>query len=737
MAIFNPDPQGVQIEDDRSYSHPISPVEGNKAWGTALTGVGQMESHAGELIQDIGKVQEFNTRQDIANSQELATSNARRDANITAYENANALNEQPRATVNPPDKDSPLDLIPAQDQAPLPGALANLPQKASAQAQAKLDNRVNQAYLTANIDMDKKALRARYPDHADYIDHVYKQAGFGDTANERYKAAQALYLARQSAINDETKTAIAFGHSHMDTPDVDTYIEDVRQGKPGAIQRLESHINRYESYKSGLKLKVDQLHADNEFAADGALKATDDFSIGIMNAGIQSQYERDGLDNYKAINDKVTELQNNPQSISKESVADLGLRIDAMKRRDYAYIMKQLSQPQYSNFVEAQPSGRSIMALSGDPEKVKARVLAQLSKYDQLQEAVNNHDWGLAAYIPAQIKAQANNDVWSMSNSDVNFRLAKAFTTMNPQVGADWYQRHYAELNEAGNAWAARTTAKMATEGAPLSDTYKTLIDNKASPAAALHFLRPLEEFKGNSKLSDDSLRANAKSFFDAANNGVLKNFPEDRVVVDGNETKIIPGRLSIFKQMTDPAYAATMKHLGDDTWKMYKSWAENEFRGSILVGKLKSLEQLSHSPDYQVGWNDKSGQFEFKTTPEYDAQVRRATSGLRHNRPLAGIENPDIPQAQALIAQINSGAQSVNNIAKQDGATATSYMLKTLKSLDIDFSGFTGLPQEMHRAVINSTMIPSIRTDEIRFGETPAQAIARKKAEEMKPQVP
>src|SRR5258708_4590320 len=87
MSVFNPNPQQVQEEDFRNYSRPITPFEGSKAAATALSGVGQGLAHTGEFIKDVGKVQEFSTRQDIANSPELASANATREQVTAGYEN--------------------------------------------------------------------------------------------------------------------------------------------------------------------------------------------------------------------------------------------------------------------------------------------------------------------------------------------------------------------------------------------------------------------------------------------------------------------------------------------------------------------------------------------------------------------------------------------------------------------------------------------------------------------------
>lgn len=739
MAIFNPNPQEVQEQDFRSFSRPNSPIEGSKAAGVALTGAGQTLAHAGEFIKDVGKVQEFNTQEDIKNSPELAAANSARDQNISAYENYyNQKVDDTQKSINAPNAD--LNLFPsdAQAKADRPVDLRTLPQLASTMGQAKLDTKINQVLLTAEVERNAKALRSRYPDHADFIDQTFRRAGFGNTANEKQQALQQFYLAANANKDEDKKSAIAYGRSHSDVPGVAEILSNIHLDVPGAVGLLERTVNRYESYKSGLKLSNDQLDTENKFSADEGRKNFGTFTMGAVNSGFQTMYDKSGYKNFNQIRQEVADTMRNSDNIDPVKIQKLGMQLHALRQQTSDYMTSVLFAPEAQErppgFVGPMPPktdqyGRmqSVATKLGPNGAAdgKAMIDSALYPIDQVIQAIESKDWGLSSHIPHMVEAYTQKDIASiMANPTLRQHMTqlKAMVELNPQYGEKYFTANFPEGSTAIQAWIKDQKLSQIQSGTPIVDGFDALTKYKINPQAASELIDGVTDIymptKDGGLKSDDSKRNAAKAFFADANKGLLKYFPEDRWDKVGKDTVFIPGRLSIFKKMTDPRVTDEMKRLGPETWSMYKAWTEGEHDNNIFRGQLQTLNKL---PDdfsrLDFGWNDKAGHFEVKVKPE---------QGKR----LGQYRIPD--QVKSLIDNVNNGLDSLNHIAEKDGVSPTVYTLQRLREFGFQSGdNFTGIPKELHDAVQNSTNFPVLHQKDIRPGETPERALARKRREE------
>lgn len=734
MAVFNPNPQEVQIEDYRGFSHPISPVEGNKALGTALAGVGQIASHAGEMVKDIGKVQEFNTRQDIANDPDLAKANALRDQQTSAYETYNEAVRQARA-----DTGQPIDLIAAGGQKPedLPPDLQNFPQVAGKLAQAKLDARQNAAYLTAQVDDLAKKMRSKYPDHLDYIDNEFKKAGFGNTANERLHAAQQLYLQAQAGRDDVQKEALSTARSHIGTvPGLDQDIADITANKPGSIPAMYKKVNSYLTTNSNLQQAVNRQDLTDKLSSNDMVKAFDDFAVNTLNNGMQDRYEKQGLRSEKQIADEVAAYQTGKKTLDGPAIERLTLEANAAKQRDYNIM--------WNEAYKKGANGHSAVELMGGPGILKERINNHLTQYDNILSALKDGKVGLAQAIPSLIKAKTDTNTWRiMGDPELGPKVQtlQVASQINPQWAATLFQNDYSFFSDAMQIYFKHERAAQVTEGKPVKDALWQIANraNGIEPQAAMHFIDGVKDIwktPAQGGLEDEGKRQAFKSFFDNANNGLLKFFPHDRVEKVGDQHIEIPGRLSIYRNLTDPRVISEAKRLGPQTFNMLKDWTEKEFYGSIAFDKIRNLEQISDQIPkkyYDIGWNDKTGEFHVKGTPELADYNKRAFGTRKGSARFATQYDPE-GLIGPLLKDINEGLKPINELGRIEGKEPTTYALRMLQKMQIDLSGISGIPQEMLGSLKSSTMMPVINAKDIREGETPQEAIKRKKAEQMAP---
>jgi hypothetical protein len=711
MAVFNPNPQQVQEEDFRNYSHPISPVEGNKALGTALSGVGTGLAHAGEFVKDIGKVQEFNTRQAVENNPVgLPAANIAREQSIAAYENVYNQTvdaKELQTSLNAPN--AGLELIaPGVDKDKLPLDVRNAEQIANTQGQAKLDTKINQVLLTAQVDTTKKRLRALYPDHADYIDHIYRQAGFGDTANRRYEALQQWYLAANAKTDDETKASLAMGRSLLEKGVPGEFIaplmEDVRQHKPGAIQRMDTIGNSYISEDYLLKKRMQQLADQNTLDKDSAAKTFGTYLDGVVNSGLQSMYTSSGYKNFDEIQARVQWIQAHPEATNPLEVDKLSQQLHLLYDQHESLMNRKLFEP------ISKGSGTTNATLLGPDgaQTGQAMIKARLYPIAQTIQAVENKDFGLASHIPHMIDAMTQADMKAMMDDKElgpHLTALKAAIALSPTLGEKIYFQTHEGIDAAMLAFVKNRQVGMVAHGTSLIDGLQELIKSGRTSLAAKPLLDVASWVHDGTLTNDDQKRTVAKSFFDYSNQGVLKLFSQDRYEQQGKNRVFIPGREFMFKDLTSPKMADEMKRLGPQTWNMYKTYVDKEHGESIFLGQLRQLEQFSSGRNFKgldVAWDDKDGHFHAKGNTPF---------------------SPGVPPAvQRTIDQVNEGLDSYNYIAEKDGQSKTVYTLKKLRELHIDLGGFTGIPAEMLKAVQGSTvsgfkMLP---------GETKAQARER-----------
>lgn len=739
MAAFDPNPALVQEEDFRSYSHPTSQMEGNKALGTALAGGGKVLSDAGELVKDYGKVEEFNTRQDIANSPELATAQAARDSATTAYENYyNSKVDDTQKTINAPN--AGLSLFPeGGPDKDLPTDLRSLPQIASNMANAKLDTKVNQVLLTATVDAQAKALRARYPDHADYIDQQFQRAGFGKTANAKYQALQNFYIAANAGKDEDKKKAIALGDSHMDTPDVAPMIRDVQNDVPGAADRLRNHINKFESYKTGLAVANSKFELDSKTSAYEAKRSAETFAAGIVNASVTSKYEAAGLTSPQKISDRIAFLREHEDQIDPNELMRMDNDLLNMKQQSMNFGMKYLTGPIMDPTVKGpvqvpktDSEGRTMSTASLLPNGVADAhtIMTSATQHlDEMREAIRNKEWGLSSHIAQMMDAHTDIKVKSMMQNpklDDYFSSMRAAVKFNSDWGKKMFDLTVPDATAAMQSWMKDASVAQVAKAIPVVGPLNILAKSGENPSTAQYLINNITSIwkptTAGGLSDDDSKRNLAKSFFDGANKGMLKLFPDDRI----DNGQFIPGRMSIFKKLTDPRVTDEMKRLGPETWDTYKKWVVSEHGDVLFNSQLRAFESFpqDYAQRLTFGWNDREGHFEVKPKPSND---KRTPSRVP-------------PPVSEMLANVNKGLDSLNYIGSKDNLSPTVYTLQALKQLNFRFGstdpdappGFTNIPKELLRSVQNSVK----QGVEIRRGETAGDALKRQAMEDKKPTV-
>jgi len=733
MTVFNPNPQLVQEEDFRGYTKPISSFEGSKAAGTALSGIGQTLAHTGEFVKDVGKVQEFNTRQAIENDPiGLAKAQKSREASNDAYQNFFDKNEQLQTSINAPN--AGVELIqPGVDKASLPVDIRNAEQIITAQGQAKLDTKINQVLLAGEVDASAKRLREKYPDHVDYIDHLYERAGFGNPANRKQQALQQYYLAANAGKDDEKKAALALARAHPQIPGIMIGIggqgpglmEDVQNNKPGAQQLLQRTIGKYLSDDYLLHRAITQEEGNDKLAASSAQKNLDIALQSDMNNEQQTMYERGGFRTYGDMTREIADYQSGRKPVDTEAVQRLNLQLVGARQQFIDRWIKKTTEPfmqegplptTHGGYGPGAPTpvldkyGNKITLASrlGGVDKARAQIMGAVDFYDEQIKAVNNHDFGLATHMSQMLDATTDKDYATlMADKELGpyVRVMRAMTKANSQWGQHLFELAIPDATGKMNSWFKNHKVSNFNLGDPAIDTVKVIAENQTVLDASLarHYIQSVRDLwktpAEGGLASDDSKRMAAKSYFQNSN-GITSYFPNDTTVKVRGRDIPVPGRMSMFRELTDDRVTKEMHRLGPETWNMYKNFAETEHGSFLFRNQIRNLMKIADDPDLVTMWDNEKGEFHVEQSPTAKRQGVFTSVFAKQ----ANAKSTSYNDAQPIVKQVNEGLKSMKTIAAEEGISPTLYALRKLQEIDFDFEGVSGIPAEMLKSLHLST---------------------------------
>src|SRR5205814_10414341 len=122
-------------------------------------------------------------------------------------------------------------------------------------------------------------------------------------------------------------------------------MEDVRQHKPGAIQKLDTIGNSYISEDYLLKRGMQKLADQNTLDKDSAAKSFGKYLDGVVNSGLQSMYTSSGYKNFDEIQARVQWIQAHAESTNPLEVEKLKQTLHLLRDQHEASMTQKLFEP--------------------------------------------------------------------------------------------------------------------------------------------------------------------------------------------------------------------------------------------------------------------------------------------------------------------------------------------------------------------------------------------------------
>lgn len=715
MVTFAPQVAPTNDPNYLNYSKPISDIQADKSQGMLLKGIGDALEGAASLGDTITK--------QVINEEVRTGVDKQRDAftaSLVAYSDMQSgagLVPSPETQGQAGIK-APMSLT--GDEENLPAGVKAGVAKAQAIGTAMTQNagKANDTLYTGALTALTKDLRNRYPGYRDYIDNKIAEVSGINPANAYMRNLLEDINRNATSGRAETDKAIALGRQYLGyDPNMPAYIEAVRQGLPGAIQNLESRINKVASDKPKFD-ELERLRKMREWRReDDATEQSVQFSKEIRskaNLAWQGVVEIPGLNNPTTIQKLIDDQRAGRIALTDEQNTAL---------LNAATLAKDTWQRQAVEIMRNRGYTQSI------PDKKKRdEILADEGRFfDDQIAAINSKDNGTMFGNQrrlASIQSDTSVSLLSDKNAGAYWRIVDAAKRSG---GDGWVNFVQAEALKAGvtntmKDFIQDTKLKIGTPRDPRnpSDTRSIYEDiKKVQEANVPAESKVYDDLIGNVKLLalpsapkgvTEEQFFNVKKniidyMYDPAKNGKLMDrFSRDFVDSDGVRH---PGKFAVYDVMTQRAQVDKIWEMKDrDSWQKYRDWNELSFR-KLFSEEIGQLNQIANAP-VKLLWNSDTKQF----TVERD--IKTPTPGIEptlSERATIGRLSPAAERSfqalkEGIEVRLNRGLSNLAYMHDKEGMDTNTYLMDTLMQMGYspnDRLRGHNLPQKVIEAIANA----------------------------------
>jgi hypothetical protein len=677
MVAFNPDVPAVGIPDENNATRPISRVESNKGPAVLGEGIGGGLKDLGQLYKDTYKVIDYTNKNELDNRISIDAGSVR-DERINIELGRNKTLEEG-------------GLLSQEDtNREVPFSPQTLRKNAATLAAAKAEESQLDLWYKARIDNLAKYYRATYPEYRDYVDKVFKDQGFGNTANELLEAAQKNYLRLQQGQSDNTKSQLAWldAHTGNDPDYVAKMYPRIAAGDQQAWADAQRTLGRYDNVKLATEQRERELTIQSKSRqeqSEGVSSIASEYFGGTVAAEMAKHSEEAGVMNLGDSVDYIRQIERNPNLIDDEKMGQIQASgtatINRLESNFNAWGQQRI--PIKDAFGRDTGKTESRMSLMGTNAFNDAKKTA-LEPVQQMISAINSGNMPLAHYMSQQVQAYQDKFALkqyhdpSLSGAMLS---AKFFDNVSPKIG----QAFFAALQNDPNIGKLNTSIQNAAMNWNVSffqpDAPSIAAGLKAignSPGAN----RSLLQFPLSQAVKPDMPPSLAKNAFHA-------NFQsENNSITEGMSNE---DRVKVFNDRTSEAVAAKMKSMDSGTIQEWGQWTTHEFNHVLLPKELASLPEFSKEDNrITVGWDDQTHRFTLSSgnlhqletwgTAHWE-QARRGAMSVRG----FGAGSIDVPLAQRVaqtVNRINSGLGGVQRVGQVLGERdMNAFLINTMKA--------------------------------------------------------
>ncbi len=710
MAPFNPDvPKGSSIGNDPSYlgySHPISPVEGDKTIGTALAGIGN-------LVEEGAKGIDLTVRDIIDRSVHNQV-----DAVRDAY--TNSLDQVKTITSGQPVNNPAASLMADNTSAKPPQPLGTGIDAVNTLSSAFQAGKVSPTYYYGQLNALAKNLRNQYPGWRDFIDQKISEVSGGNPANEYVKSISADINNSLGLSKSEQEKNLSFLREHANV-DGGATLGLVFSGK---MTPQEGVLNISKSLNHQYQLTISNLEANNT----------------EKNLSVASDIQERGATEY--VNNFFATKFNN--SLTAATIS--GQKIDDILNKVATGEMDRLPAAQKDQLLKLLIANRDTAVkeakahlMAPDPRNPGGKSPAFFLK-EKLDTVVNNGAkiYDLAIDRLTNDKYGEILDAARLSTGMVNDARLGLYT--DPDIGH--YQMQMNIINKDGGPEASKVYFnKVLSSGAlpvyqrwigqqtrgfmaqpdlrqtgnantVLKSVFEAKKANVTDPNTYNYLMTMGPEMIANPKIGDGVKENLIHAYYDPSNNGLFNHIKLE--TQDPRTGASRPGRSFMYTKQFAPdvtkavkAYADTH---GEQFWHEYKDRAETAFGSEIFGDEIRNLNNVSLRPDVRLTWDSDNHRWDLKPITPAGPKTGGSLASPTAFRDYEGYN-----QAQRTINRLNMGIQSMVKIAEADGRSGSdvdAYLMQLMVGM-----GFAPtkapqtLPEAMLRTITTQRMKEQLNT--------------------------
>lgn len=700
MAQFNPEVKDTQDPNFLGYSKVVNPPSPDKSTAMAI-GV------AGDALEIGVKLADNYVKKDIEN-QIYTNVDASRDEFRSSLQTMKdglqqngvipGINDSLTGGFNPDGTQARIG--PAAVPPALQTGLDKLDELQAARSAGSI--KMNDTYLSQQYLSIAKNLRNQYPGYREYIDSKFKEITGQDPANSTISNLMQDVNALQSANKSQQDKVLSIGYQNLDIPGIMPYINAVKARLPGAEDNMLNFINRDQAIKHDFDARERSKKEQNWNKEDNLETAKSDFQSEYYQKAaniFNTPFAITGLNQPVTILKMMSDMREGKINPNAEQRGQLAERLDGMRQELYSY-----GQALYNS------KDRSYAKTIKDAEWANKAIEQNLKMVDLARDGMRNDKFGIAFEPQRRLQAiktdtemgiiKEDTDKWLLNIASIRKYSGDTFanTVLEAAFLGDAKSKFKTIL---GNKAAAALVPNDIRKDGVIASMYDDIVDAKKKdiPAESGFYDSVVKNIKliNDPNIGFENKAALADYAFNPKNLHLLDQFKKD--YRDPITNKIVPGKYSVFNQLTSASVTKSIHELKSDPtvgsriWSNYTNWAETSFQ-RLYVNDIKTLSDLQNEGSISIH-------------PKWDSDNHRWELVGDDNKPLKNRDHTRITQnfidsANATVNRINSGISNLKNIYKLDNKDTNAMLIRMMQA-----SGFNpepgrvqGFPDEMMNAI-------------------------------------
>ena len=522
--------------------------------------------------------------------------------------------------------------------------------------------KISDTHYYAQLETMNRALRSRYPGYRDEVDAMVASVTGVTPANALRKAVLSDLNTAASNADAVTKQRQQFIKENLQYLDP-SVIQREATGNPYSLPELWAMVQpkvqdeaATKNAKAKLELEASKGAATSTTASQAAIQV-----IGGLESQLMSKTSQNGVTIGGWLDQRMDDLKNN-KVLSPDEENKVKAQFLQFKTAYQNELQKLWNDP-------LTPGSKHTLASAlNDPNRQKSITDQTMAKFDLVEKALNDKDFGLLKVAANAVTSMQNADSKAILEKYPTVRALSAIAAM-PGMGnvlqnviSTDPKKYGPLLDQLSDAMTIHniTGGKYNPNGpTSINDDLKSWAATPGgnTPAGHVKFVRDRVNELTNPALPVDQKITAAQKIFSDDNIQML------------NKYRDAGSRNKVFSMLVSPEVTKNMMAAKDKdpkVWDNYSKWALNSF-SSVYRQVGNDMNDVANRPWIDIKWNPSASQFEVSPTAEGTAMANKDPNGAGGSvvRYLEGRMGANVTDA---MSKINSGIKLIEPILKANG---------------------------------------------------------------------